>query len=176
MPRGLADQGIVNSMVLADYCGISLSLEGKIHSPQAMSSHVPAAVTENWSQLSAEAEVACLRLSQRSNSAERIRCSSETSVTTSAPESPPGTAGFDQGIRSPEPTRELCNAANCSPRSSQRRLGSAPKLPQGAVWWARKLHQMTREEDIPPMSRHIRCMSACTGASAESFVLQALWF
>ena len=143
--------------------------------PEAMS--VPTVVTENWCSVSAEAEVSCLRLSQRSDSAERVRLSSETSESESRSSSP----GREAGDPSFDQTPALRGGLLCSPQSrqtqkSQKRLGSIPRIPSGTMWWARKLYQMTKPADIPIVNRHVYCISACTGASAESFVFQAICF
>ena len=147
-----------------------------------MSGHVPDAVTANWCQLSADAEIAQLKLWQRSDSAERVRCCSESSCSEHSPADErqrdipqPAVPAFVRRnpSQSPPPPDPLRCAVFGSPTSSVKKLGTSPKPPQGAVWWARRLHGMTKPEDIPCMNRRVNCMSACTGASAESFVLKA---
>ena len=47
-----------------------------------------------------------------------------------------------------------------------------PQVTAGKPWWVARIRHHAREHQVPPRGPQVRVVSACTGASAESFVLE----
>ena len=115
---------------------------------------IPITMDENWACAEADAVLSQSRLSRRSDSAEALRTpSDDEDLLTAAP-----VAAAPPSLGVPSPLRVV---------------GRKPELPVTAPWWAYTLREMSKDEAVPEFHRAINVMSACSGISAESFVLEA---
>ena len=123
-----------------------------MNSPVSM----PTAMDANWACAEADGVLSQSRLSRRSDSAEALRLPWD-----------------DEDLLTVAPVAAACSPPSLGAPSPLRFVGRKPELPVTAPWWAYTLREMSKDEAIPEFRKAVNVMSACSGISAESFVLEA---